>query len=220
MSSDLALRQHILDELEWEPALDGAHIGVLVEDGVVTLTGYVRSYAERATAEQVVARIKGVKAVAQELQVRLAHNQKRDDDQIARRALKIIAWDTTVPGDKIKLKVENGWITLSGEVQWHYQKEGAEAAVRKLSGVTGVTNRITVRSSAHAGDVKHRIEEALQRNAQLDAEGIKVTVDGGKVTLEGHVPAWHERSIAEQAAWAAPGVSAVEDHIVVRNALP
>jgi len=217
MSSDIALRQHILDELEWDPSLDGEHIGVLVEDGVVTLTGYVRSYAERAIAEEVVARIKGVKAVAQELQVRLAHNQKRDDDQIAQRALKIIAWDTTVPGDKVKLKVEKGWITLSGEVAWNFQKEGVEAAVRKLSGVTGVTNQIAVRPNADAGDVKHRIEEALRRNAQLDAEDIKVTVDGGKVTLEGRVPAWHERSIAEQAAWSAPGVSAVEDHIVVRS---
>ena len=217
MSSDLALRQHILDELEWEPAIDAAHIGVLAEDGVVTLTGYVRSYAERAVAEQVVARIKGVKAVAQELQVRLAHNQKRDDDQIARRALRIIGWDTTVPDDMVRLKVEKGWITLSGEVQWHFQKEGAEAAVRKLSGVTGVTNQITVRSNADAGDVKHRIEEALRRNAQLDAQDIKVTLDGGKVTLQGHVPAWHERSIAEQAAWSAPGVSAVEDHIIVRS---
>lgn len=220
MSSDIALRQHILDELDWEPALDAAHIGVLVEDGVVTLTGYVCSYAERATAEQVVARTRGVKAIAQELQVRLAHNQKRDDDQIARRALKIIAWDTTVPDDQVKLKVEKGWITLSGAVQWHFQKEGAEAAVRKLSGVTGVSNRITVRSSVHSGDVKHRIEEALRRNAQLDAGAIKVIVDGGKVTLEGDVPAWHERSIAEQAAWSAPGVSAVEDHLVVRGASP
>lgn len=217
MSSDIALRQHILDELEWEPALDGEHIGVVVEDGVVTLTGYVRSYAERAIAEQVVARIKGVKAVAQEIQVRLAHNQKRDDDQIARRALKIIAWDTTVPADKVKLRVERGWITLFGEVAWNFQKEGAEAAVRKLSGVMGVTNQIVVRPHADAVDVKHRIEKALRRNAQLDADDITVTAEGEKVTLEGHVSAWHERLVAEQAAWSAPGVSVVADHIVVRS---
>jgi osmotically-inducible protein OsmY len=216
MSSDIALRQHILNELEWEPAVDAAHIGVLVEDGVVTLTGYVRSYAERATAEQVVARVKGVKALAQELQVRLAHNKKGDDDQIARRALKIIAWDTTVPNDKVKIRVENGWITLSGEVEWNYQKEAVEAAVRKLSGVVGVTDLITVKPHVDAGDVKHRIEEALRRNAQLDAEGIKVSSEGGKVTLEGHVPAWHERSIAEQAAWSAPGVWQVNDQIRVK----
>ncbi len=216
MSSDIALRQCILDELAWEPSVDAAHIGVLVEDGVVTLTGYVRSYAERAAAEQVVARIKGVKAVAQELHVRLGHNQKRDDDQIARRALKIIAWSATVPGDKVKLRVENGWITLSGEVEWKFQKAAVEDAVRKLSGVTGVTNQIVIRPGADLGDVKHRIEEALRRNAQLDAEGIKVSVDGGKVTLEGHVSAWHERSVAEEAAWSAPGVRAVDVHIAVR----
>jgi osmotically-inducible protein OsmY len=216
MSSDIALRQRIVDELEWEPSLDAVHIGVLVEDGVVTLTGYVHSYAERATAEQVAARTKGVKAVAQELQVRLAHNQKRDDDQIARRALKIIAWSTTVPDDKVKLRVEKGWITLSGEVEWNYQKADAEAAVRKLSGVIGVTNRISVRPHVDVVDVKHRIEEALRRNAQLDAGDIKVSVDGAKVTLEGQVPAWHERSIAEHAAWSAPGVAQVDDQLRVR----
>lgn len=216
MSSDIALRQHILDEFDWEPALDGAHIGVVVEDGVVTLTGYVRSYAERAIAEDVVGRIRGVKAVAQELQVRLAHNQQRDDDQIARRALKIIAWDTTVPADQVKVRVEKGWITLSGDVEWNFQKEGAEAAVRKLSGVMGVKNQIVVRPHADTVDVRHRIEEALRRNAKLDAEDIKVTVEGEKVTLEGNVSAWHERLIAEQAAWSAPGVSVVADHIVVK----
>lgn len=216
MSSDIALRQHILNELEWEPSVDAVHIGVLVEDGVVTLSGYVRSYAERAIAEQVVARVKGVKALALDLQVRLPHNKKSEDDQIAKRALKIIAWDTTVPDDKVRIKIENGWITLSGEVEWNFQKEAVETAVRKLSGVIGITNQITVKPHADAGNVKHRIEEALRRNAQLDAEGIRVSVEGEKVRLEGHVPRWHERSIAEQAAWSAPGVSAVEDFILVK----
>lgn len=214
--SDIALRQFILDELEFEPSLDAAHIGVTVEDGVVTLTGYVRSFAERAIAEQVIARVKGVKALAQELQVRYPQNKKTDDDQIARRALKIIAWDTTVPDDKVKIKVQNGWITLSGEVEWSYQKAGAEEAVRKLSGVIGVTNLITARPRADIRNVKHHIEEALKRNAQLDAKEIRVSVDGGKVTLEGTVPAWHERAVAEKAAWSTPGVSAVEDRIQVK----
>lgn len=214
--SDIALRQFILDELEFEPSLDAAHIGVTVEGGVVTLTGYVRSFAERAIAEQVIARVKGVKALAQELQVRYPQNKKTDDDQIARRALKIIAWDTTVPDDKVKIKVQNGWVTLSGEVEWSHQKAGAEEAVRRLSGVIGVTNLITVRPHADVRDVKHHIEEALKRNAQLDAKEIRVSVDGGKVTLEGNVPAWHERAIAEKAAWSTPGVSAVEDRIQVK----
>lgn len=214
--SDIALRQHILNELEFEPSLDAAHIGVGVEDGVVTLTGYVHSFAEKAIAEQAVARVKGVRALAQELQVRYPQNKKTDDDQIAKRALKIIAWDTTVPDDKVKIKVQNGWVTLSGEVEWSYQKTGAEEAVRKLSGVIGVTNLITVRPHADGRNVKHRIEEALKRNAQVEAKEIRVTVDGGKVTLEGNVPAWHERAVAEKAAWSAPGVSAVEDRIQVK----
>lgn len=214
--SDIALRQFILNELEFEPGVDAAHIGVAVEDGVVTLTGYVHSYAERAIAEQAVARVKGVKALAQELQVRYPHNKKTDDDQIAKRALKIIAWDTTVPDDKVKIKVQNGWITLSGEVEWNYQRDAADVAVRKLSGVVGITNLITVRPHADVRDVKHRIEDALKRNAQLDAREIRVIVDGGKVTLEGSVPVWHERAIAEKAAWSAPGVSAVEDRILVK----
>lgn len=169
MSSDIAIRQHILSELEFEPALDAAHIGVAVEDGVVTLSGHVHSYAERAIAEQAVARVKGVKALAQELQIRFPQNRKTEDDQIAKRALKIIAWDATVPEGKIKIKVQSGWITLSGEVEWNYQRAAAEDAVRKLTGVTGVTNLVTVRPHADVRDIKHRIEEALKRNAQLDA---------------------------------------------------
>lgn len=214
--SDIALRQFVLNELEFEPGVDAAHIGVIVANGVVTLTGYVGSFAERAIAEQAVARVRGVKAIAQELQVRYPQNRKTEDDQIAQRALKIIAWDSTVPDDKVKIRVENGWITLSGEVEWNHQKDAAGEAVRKLSGVLGITNLITVRPHADVRDVKHRIEEALKRHAQLDAQKISVTVDGGKVTLEGSVPVWHERAIAEKAAWATPGVSAVEDRIVVR----
>lgn len=214
--SDITLRHLILNELELEPGVDAAHIGVTVEGGVVTLTGYVHSYAERAVAEQAVARVKGVKALAQELQVRYPHNKKSDDDQIAKRALRIIAWDTTVPDDEVKIRVQNGWITLSGEVEWNYQKDAADDAVRKLSGVVGITNLITVRPHADVRDVKHRIEDALKRNAQLDAREIRVIVDGSKVTLEGSVPVWHERAIAEKAAWSAPGVSAVEDRILVK----
>lgn len=213
--SDIALRQNILSELEFEPSLDAVNIGVAVKDGVVTLTGHVGSYVERAIAERVVGRIKGVRAIAQEIEVRLAGNRKTADDQIATRALKIIAWDTTIPNDKIQLKVQNGWITLSGEVEWNFHKKGAEEAVRKLSGVSGVTNLIAVRPHADVSDVKHRIENALKRNAEIDAGRIRVVVAGGKVTLEGKVHAWHERGVAEQAAWSAPGVHAVEDKIQI-----
>jgi osmotically-inducible protein OsmY len=133
--SDVALRQNILSELEFEPSLDAVNIGVAVKDGIVTLTGHVASYAERAIAEEVVGRVKGVRAIAQEIEVRLASNRKTADDQIAKRALKIIAWDTTIPNDKIRVKVQNGWVTLSGDVEWNFHKKGAEEAVRKLSGV-------------------------------------------------------------------------------------
>lgn len=216
MSSDIALRQHVLNELEFEPALDAAHIGVIVEAGVVTLAGYVRSYAERAIAEQAVARVRGVKGLAQELQIRLPHNKKSDDDQIARRALKIIAWDVSLPDDRIRVRVQSGWVTLTGTVEWNYQRSAAEEAVRKLSGVIGITNLVAVRPHVDAKDVKSHIEDALKRNAQLDADAIRVSVDGEKVILEGHVQAWHERSIAEKAARSTAGVGAVEDRVEVR----
>jgi len=213
--SDITLRQNVLDELEFEPSLDAANIGVAVEDGVVTLTGHVGSYAEKVAAEHVVQRVRGVRAVAQEIEVRYAADKKTADDQIAKRALDIIAWDTTVPEDKVMVKVENGWITLTGEVAWQFQRTAAEHAVRRLTGVVGVTNLMTVRPHVDAAGVKHRIEDALKRNAELEAGAIRVNVVGGKVTLEGNVRAWHERAVAERAAWAAPGVNAVEDHLTV-----
>jgi osmotically-inducible protein OsmY len=213
--SDRGLRQDILHELEFEPSVDAENIGVAVKDGVVTLTGYVGSYAEKAVAEHVVSRVMGVRAIAQEIEVRLPSNVKTADDQIARRALKIIAWDTTIPNDKVKVKVQNGWITLNGDVEWQYQKLGAEQAVRKLSGVVGVTNLIKVYPAAQASDVKHRIEEALKRSAEVDAGRIQVSVESGKVRLEGKVHAWHEKKMAQQAAWSARGVTEVDDRIMI-----
>jgi len=213
--SDKALRQDILDGLEFEPSIDAAHIGVAVADGVVTLTGYVGSYAEKTMAEHVVRRVKGVRAIAEEIEVRFPACKKTADDEIAKRALAIIAWDTTVPNEELQVKVQHGWITLSGEVEWHFQRTAAEYAVRKLSGVVGVTNLISVRPQIDAEDVKQRIENALKRSAEIEADTIRIAVTGSKVTLEGKVNAWHEREVAERAAWAAPGVSAVEDRLTV-----
>jgi osmotically-inducible protein OsmY len=213
--NDRALRHHILQELEFEPSLNAENIGVGVKDGVVNLTGHVGSFAEKIIAELVVGRIKGVRGIAQEIEVRLPSNIKTSDDQIARRALKIIAWDTTLPDDKVQVKVENGWVTLSGDVDRHYHRLGAEQAVRKLSGVAGVTNLLKVTPCAAAPDVRHRIEEALKRSAAVDARRILVTVSGGKVTLTGKVHALHEKHMAEQAAWSARGVSEVDDRITV-----
>jgi osmotically-inducible protein OsmY len=213
--SDISLRQDILDELEFEPSIDAAHIGVAVENGVATLTGHVASYAEKVTAEHAVQRVKGVRGIAQEIEVRYPDAKKTADDEIAKRALNIIGWDTTIPDDRLMVKVQNGWITLSGEVEWNYQKNGAEDAVRKLSGVLGVSNLITVRPRIDTYNLKHRIEDALKRSAEIESNNIRVEVSGGKVTLEGKVSSWYERGVAERAAWAAPGVGTVEDRLVV-----
>lgn len=213
--SDLSLRENVLSELEFDPAVNAAHIGVTAENGVVTLTGHVASYAEKLAAERVVQRVKGVRAIAQEIEVRWPSDRKTNDDEIAQRALRIIEWDTTIPDGQVQIKVQNGWVTLSGEVPWYFQRSGAESAVLKLSGVTGITNAITIKPTVQAGDIKRRIEDALKRNAELEADQIRVVVSGGRVTLEGRVKAWHERTLAERAAWAAPGVNAVEDHLAL-----
>ncbi|MGD0720496.1 MAG: BON domain-containing protein [Roseiarcus sp.] len=213
--SDIGLRQYIMDELEFEPSVNAAHIGVAVEHGVATLSGHVASYAEKIATERVVQRVKGVRAIAQEIEVRYPEAKKTADDEIAKRALQIIGWDTTVPDDGVKIKVQNGWITLSGDVEWHYQRAAAEEAVRKLSGVLGVSNLLAVRPRVNAHDVKSRIEDALRRNAEIEATGVRVNVSGSTVTLEGSVASWHERAVAEQAAWAIPGVGIVEDRLIV-----
>ena len=213
--SDMSLRQNVLDELEFDPAVDATKIGVAIDKGVVILSGHVGSYAEKIAAERIVQRVKGVRGVAQEIEVRYPNENKNADDEIAQRAAKILEWDSTVPPGKIKVKVEKGWITLSGEAEWQFQRQAAEAAVRKLSGVSGVMNMITVRPRVDAVNVKHRIEDALKRSAELQADAILVAVAGGRVTLEGKVRAWRERNVAEQAAWAAPGVVAVEDRLTI-----
>jgi osmotically-inducible protein OsmY len=213
--NDKLLRQEIIDELDFDPTIEAAHIGVAVDDGVVTLTGHVKSYAEKIAAERAVKRVKGVKGIAEEIEVRYAGEKKTADDQIARRALDILAWDTTIPDDKVQVKVQNGWVTLSGDVDWQYQKDSAQRAVRRLSGVIGISNMIAVKPNVTAMDVKLKIESAIKRSAELDAQSIRVSTSGSKVTLEGRVKDWHERDLAEKTAWAVPGVTAVEDRIVV-----
>lgn len=213
--NDIALRNDVLAELEFEPSVDAGHIGVAVSHGVVTLTGHVGSFAEKAAVERAVGRIKGVRGIAQEIQVRLPANRKTNDDEIAERALKIIAWDTTIPADRIQVTVENGWVKLRGIVDWDFQRQAAADAVRKLSGVVGLTNELTVGQSVSVADVKLRIENALKRAAELEAAHIRVGVVGGRVTLDGKVHTLHERTAAQRAAWSAPGVHVVEDRIKV-----
>ncbi|SDA14747.1 Osmotically-inducible protein OsmY, contains BON domain [Methylobacterium sp. UNC378MF] len=212
--TDKDLRRAVLDELDFDPSLDAGDIGVAVADGVVTLTGHVGSYAEKVEAERAVRRVRGVRAIAQDIEVRYADDKKVADDQIAARALAIIDWSVHLPKQAIQVKVAGGWVTLTGTVDWQYQMAGVEAAVRKLSGVHGVTNLIEVRPQVPPKAVKDKILEAFKRGALFEADQIKVTVSGDKVTLEGAVTAWAERDAAERAAWSVPGVRAVEDRIV------
>ncbi len=213
--SDKTLKQAVEDELEWEPSINAEHIGVTAENGVVTLTGHVGSYAEKFTAEKAVRRVKGVRGIAQEIEIRFPSDKKTSDDQIAKRALDIIAWDSTIPKDKVQVKVQGGFVTLSGQVDWQYQRADAEYAVRKLAGIKGLANEILVKPRVQASDVKQRIESALKRNADLEADSIKVSVLNGRVTLDGKVKALYERDLAERTAWSAPGVISVEDHISI-----
>ena len=211
--SDLSRRQTILDELEFEPGVDAAHIGVAVEDGIVTLTGHVKSYTEKLLAEEAARRIKGVRGIAQEITVRRANDKKGADDQIAQRALRILTWSAAVPDDAFQVKVDNGWMTLRGMVDWRFQKDAAEEAVRHLSSIVGLTNLIVVRPHASTDDIRKRIEDHLRRNAR--AQGISVGVTDGKVVLSGSVGSWTERKIAETAAWAVPGVTGVDDQLTI-----
>jgi osmotically-inducible protein OsmY len=214
--SDLDLKDMILDALDFDPSIDAAEIGVTVESGVVTLHGHVRTYTEKTTAEQITMRVKGVRALAQEIEVRPIGVNPTADDEVARRILDTLRWNTAVPSDAIQVKVTKGWVTLTGTVEWNYHREAAERAIRGLSGVVGVSNAIVIAAKATPVDVRDRIEKALRRDAELQAAAIRVQVSDGTVTLEGDVHSLSERQIAERAAWAAPGVRRVEDRLQVR----
>jgi len=213
--TDSSLQQAVLDELSWQPSVEAANIGVTAKDGVVTLTGHVGSYAEKWAAERAAGSVFGVKAVAEELEVRYPFERKEDDADIAQRALQVLSWDTEVPKDKVKVKVEKGLVTLSGNLDWHYQRSAAESDVRKLHGVIGLNNQIVIKPRVQASNVRDKIKAALKRKAQIEADHITVTTDGSKVTLGGNVDTWYERSLAERTAWSAPGVTQVENRLTV-----
>ncbi len=212
---DKTLRQFIVDELDWEPSVDSAHVGVAVDKGIVTLTGHVPNFAQKGAAESAVRRVKGVRGIAEELRVDFGAPSPYLDDDIAKRALIVLDLNVLVPPGSIQVKVQQGWLTLTGEVRWDYQRTAAVADLRKLRGVAGITNEITIKPQVHAGDISNRIEDALKRHAHLEAKDVRVQVQDGRVTLEGRVHSWADRQAVETAAWAAPGVRKVEDHLRV-----
>ena len=214
--SNTQLQQDVLQELKYEPSVNPSEIGVTAKDGIVGLTGNVKSYAEKYAAVHAAERVAGVKAVTDELKVDLPAFHVRNDEDIARAAVNGLQWDVWVPADQIKVKVDNGWITLEGEVDYKYQQSAAENAVRNLTGVRGVSNLINLKKPAVLpSEVKVKIDEALRRAAAVDADRIKVSVVQDTVTLKGTVSSWAERQAAENAAWSAPGVWTVEDDLVV-----
>ncbi|MBV9835403.1 MAG: BON domain-containing protein [Alphaproteobacteria bacterium] len=213
---EMRLRQTILDTLAFEPSIDASRIRVIVVDDIVTLFGEVCSYAEKIAADSAVQQIKGVRGIKQEIQVKCPKHRECGDDQIAERVRNILAWDVSLPADMVRVTVERGWVTLSGQVAWNFQKLAAADAVRRLSGVTGITNAIAVQPCRDVTGIKDRIEAALRRTAELNARRIRVEVVGGWVRLEGSVDAWYKRGVAERAAWAASGVTSVENCLTVR----
>jgi osmotically-inducible protein OsmY len=215
MRSDMDIQKDVVAELKYEPSLRDDDIAVGVRDGVVTLAGYINSYADKWIAERVASKVKGVKAIANDLEVKLPSSSIKPDPEIAHAAVDALKWNVTVPADRIKVKVENGWLTLEGDVDYYYQKEAAERAVRYLTGLRGITNLIMVKSQPVPSDVKHRIKQELERNAEFDAERITVEVQGNKVILRGTVRSYAEMKDAERAARNAPGVTDVENKLTI-----
>ena len=215
MRTDQQLKEDVTNELKWEPAVKETHIGVSVKGGVVTLSGHVPSYGEKYGAEKAAKRVFGVRAVANELDVKLASDTRMSDEDVARSCLNALRAHASVPDQRLKLVVNNGWVTIEGTVEWQFEKAAAENAIRYVLGVRGITNSITLTPRASAADIKEKIEAAFKRSAEIDSDRIQVETHDGKVVLRGEVRSWAEKTEAQQAAWAAPGVISVENDLVV-----
>ncbi len=212
--TDAALKDSVLAELAWEPSVTPAHLGVTARDGVITLSGHVERFTEKQAAQSAALRVKGVKAVADEIEVKLPFDVKRGDDAIAQAAIDRLAWDSTLPKDAVKVAVQDGWVTLTGEVDWRFEHDAAAQDVRSLWGVVGVSNHIAFKPNVNTYDLSSDIANALHRS-WFDPAGIMVTADGGRVTLTGHVKSWSERELAGSTAWAATGATDVENNLVI-----
>ncbi len=215
MKTDAEIQKDVMDELKWEPILNATEIGVAVSNGVVTLSGYVDTFHKKSAAENAAWRVKGVTAVAEELEVRLPFDARLTDVEVAEKVAHTIKWHTAIPDENIKIKVTDGWVTLEGEVHWNFQKESAFNAIRTLSGVKGVSNYIVVKPKVNTTLVKDNIRKALERNADLEAANIKVETLGNKVILRGTTHSWKERRAVENAVWSAPGVVTIDDQLVI-----
>ena len=215
MRSDSEIERDVKEELQWDPDLDATDIAVSAKKGVVTLTGFVRSYTDKYEAEAAAKRVAGVAGVANDIEVRMPSVDERPDPEIARDAVAAIKSQLPISSEHIKVVVKNGWVTLEGQVEWQYQRSTAETAVRRIKGVKGVSNLIQLKPRDAPAEIKKKIQEAFKRNAEVDANRIMVETNGGEVILKGTVRSWIEREEAERVAWSAPGVTKVEDHIIV-----
>lgn len=215
MKTDLQIQKDVIEELKWEPSVNASHIGVAVDNGIVTLSGTVDSYAEKLGAEKTAKRVAGVKAVAEDIQVGISAGERKTDAEIAEAVLNALKWHTTVQDEKIKIKVEDGNVKLEGQVDWAYQRNTVRAAIENIAGVRSVTNLITIKPQVTSSDIQDKIGAAFQRSASIDAGKVSVTVLGSIVTLRGKVRSLAEKEDAESAAWAAPGVNGVENYLQV-----
>ncbi len=215
MKTDEKLQQDVMDELKWDPMLTANEIGVAVKSGVVTLSGYVNSYAKKIAAENAAKRVKGVSALAEQIEVRLGTEGQRTDTQIAEAALNALKWNTNVADEHVKLKVENGRMTLEGSVDWQFQKDAVVNAVKDITGVKSINNFITIKPRVSITEVEKNIRRALQRSAEVEADNIDIRASGSKVILKGKARSWAERQEIERAAWSSPGVAEVEDDVQI-----